>query len=343
MATALLLSAHPALAGDIFPRIVVTVAPLKPYVDEILKGEGSATNLLRPRQDPHNFAMTLPQEEMLQQADIIIVPDMEMSPFLKRQLAKNTHAQIIELSSLDGANPLPYASDNPWFDAMKTAQSQAPKPVPHVSTPQVTDIREGSHVEEVKPAAEKKPITDPHLWLDPERMAAIAEPLASRIADKAPEARATLTLNARTLATHLRGEVLPAMRVMLDKHPAALDTMQRPVIPFITYHAAYQYFLARFHLTHYGEITRLPQDLRNGNTLNLMIAGAKSMHLHCLIGEQPNLLMNRIATESDAQIILLSPEELPERKDVDALDWVQNDYDRFLYATAKIFSHCLGG
>ncbi len=355
---AMLLTAQAANAGDVFPRVVVTVAPLKPYVDEILGSEGKAANLLRPGQEPHDFALTIPQGEMLAKADVIIVPDLDINPFLKRLLAKNTHAKIIELSALEGADPLPYASENPWLASMKKAAPEKTSSTnqhaakhddhhhddAHEHKSPAPDAAEKSAAKEEKEAKadDKKPVNDPHLWLDPERMAAIALPLAQAIADKAPESRAALTLNARNLTTHLRGEVIPAMRTMLDKHPVPLDTMQRQLIPFITYHAAYQYFLQRFHLTHYGEITTKPEEMMGGKTMATMVSGASSVRLTCLIGEEKTVLMERIATLSGAQIVLLSPEQLPARKDVDAIDWIRNDYDRFLYVTAKMFGRCLG-
>lgn len=51
--------------------------------------------------------------------------------------------------------------------------------------------------------------------------------------------------------------------------------------------------------------------------------------------------MTTIADNSGARIVLLSPEQLPTRKDVDALDWIGSDYDRLLYVTAKAFGECL--
>jgi ABC-type Zn2+ transport system substrate-binding protein/surface adhesin len=110
---------------------------------------------------------------------------------------------------------------------------------------------------------------------------------------------------------------------------------------FITYHAAYQYFLARFNLAHYGEITKRPEEAMGAKTIAGILSGAENLHIRCLIGEQKNVLMVNIAKSSGANIVILSPEQIPQRADVDALDWIKNDYDRVLYVTAKAFSKCL--
>jgi len=307
----------------------VTVAPLKPYVDEVLRGHGESQSLLRPGQGAHDFALAPTQAAMLNDADIVIVPDLDMSPMLKRLLAKKKNVTVIELSSLEGANPMPYPEANPWLDALKTKEAkEAPK------------HHEDNH-DHAHHGDDKKPINDPHLWLDPERMAAISLHLAHAIAEASPEARPTLDHNARQLSVHLRNEVIPALRTLLDRTPRTLDAVGKDQIPFITYHAAYQYFLSRFGLTHHGEITKRPQEMRGAKTSAAVLRGAENIRVRCLIGEEKNNLMQRIATLTEARIIILSPEQLVDRKDLDALDWIKSDYDRFIYKTAKTFANCL--
>jgi ABC-type Zn2+ transport system substrate-binding protein/surface adhesin len=244
----------------------------------------------------------------------------------------------MELSKLEGADALPYTNENPWLTKMKQLPTAAVK---HTNTHTPKPI----NVEKPKPGeATAKPdevLIDPHLWLDPERMAAIALPLASEIAGKVPHARHELMANARYLSTHLRRDVIPAMRDLLSKPSSTISAVNRPEIPFITYHAAYQYFMGRFKLAHYGEITSRPELKMGASSTATMLSGAESLHIHCLIGEEKDVLMTRIAKSSGARIVLLSPEQIPERKNVDALGWIENDYDRLLYVTAKAFSGCL--
>lgn len=347
IATALLIS-HAACASDNFPKIVVTAAPLKPYVDEIIHGSGEAQNLLHPSQEPHDFGLSLPQTELLAKADIVIVPDLSINPMLKRLLAQNPHVKIIELSKLDGAEPLPYERSNPWIDAMKELPAtssndahwwhdkskDAKKPAPAATA-------DGSNDAPKEVKKDEPPPIDPHLWLDPERMAAIAVPLANAIAEQYPPSRPELITNARALTSHLRHDVIPPMREMLGKPSTTITAVGKPEIPFITYHAAYQYFLQRFRLTHNGELTQRPEQPIDAPTAAKILNGAQSLHIHCLIGEQNSMLMSRIATLTNARVVVLSPEQLVERSSVDYHEWIHNDYDRLLYVTAKAFSGCL--
>jgi len=317
-----------AIAGELFPKVVVAPLPLKPYVDEILRGVGESHSLLKPGQDAHDFALSPSQAKMLAEADILIVPDLSMNPVLRRLSAKNKRLRVIELSGLDGAAALPYAAENPWLGAAKEAAEDN-----HAHAEEAHD-----HHDHEGP---DHGIIDPHLWLDPERMAAMAKPLATALSQPTDDTRATLTANATALATHLRSDVIPELRAMLSKKPKTTNALTQPQIPFITYHAAYQYFLERFGLAHTGEITQRPEEMMGAKTTTTLIRSAENQRVRCLIGEQENVMMQRIAKSSGARIILLSPEQLPARETVDAIDWIRNDYDRFLYVTAKAFAGCL--
>lgn len=327
---AILMVSQAANAGELFPKVLVSVPVLKPYVDEIMRGQGASESLLRAGQDPHSFALAPSQARALDEADIIIVPDLGMSPFLKRQVESKKTLKVIELRALPGADPLPYATENPWLTAVKEAGDE--------------DEHEHDKKPKRAPKPSKKPApspNDPHLWLDPERMAAIAEPLAQAMAEAAPEAREALTANARTLATHLRREVIPNLQTLLKPKDRATVELTKPEISFITYHAAYQYFMARFGIARQGEILTRPEDYLGAQTLDTLLTRAKTLRIRCIITEQEGPLVHRLAQYSGAKIITLSPEQNVTRKDVDALDWLQNDYDRLLYKTAKSFGGCL--
>lgn len=335
-----------AFAGEQFARVVVSVAPLAPYVDAILHGVGKADNLLRPGQDPHNFAFTPSQAQLLDKADVIIVPDLGMSPFLKGLLAKKPRLRVIELSKLAGAEPLPYAAENPWLSAVKEAGDREEDGHDHdhdAHHEKDSDFATG-HQWAKKKAADVAPpaaLIDPHFWLDPERMAAIAPALAEAIGQAAPGNQAQLTLNAEALATHLRREVMPAMRELLAAKERPFEVSNKPRIPFITYHAAYQYFLGRFGLQNHGDIVVRPEEYTGAKSLQSMLSVAGRVHINCVIGEAETTVVKRIAELSGARVIVLSPEQLVEAKDVPALPWITNGYDRLLYQTAKRFGECL--
>ena len=316
---------------------MVVVAPVATYVNALTANVAPAQSLLQAGQDPHHFALAPSQQQMLESADILIIPDLSMSPAIAGLAAKYKKLKIIQLSNLGGANPLPYADENPWLlpvkaekEAKKETKTDTTKRLPGFdedTTPQEQDKNDAS--------------IDPHFWLDPERMAALAGPLADAIGEFSPAHKKTLQVNAKTLARHLRQEVMPEMRGLLVPQAPHHTMSEKPTIPFITYHAAYQYFLARFKLSHEGELTARPEDYLGAKSLDTVLNSAKAVRIRCLIGETGSPLMTRVAELSGAKIVLLSPEQNIGQNEVPPLGWMQNDYDRLLYKTAKSFGECL--
>lgn len=320
----LLATAQAAFAGEMNPRLLVTTPALKPYADAILRGIGESQSLLRPGQDAHTFTLSPSQRRALAGADIILVPDRRMNPLLDRLLAaeEKRGAIVVVLTALKQANPLPYPETNPWLDRL------ASKPQEHEHE------HDHSH-------ADSDDAPDPHVWLDPMRMAALAVPVAEGIAQAAPSHRAALKANGARLAFHLREEVMPGIAAIFAEATPRASMHARPYVPFITYHAAYQYFLRRFGIEEYGEITQRPEDYLGAGTLHSTVAGAGKLSINCIISETNSPLVQRIAKASGARVVALSPEALYGPTEVPQRDWVRNDYDRLLLKTALSFAGCL--
>ena len=324
----LLATAQAPRAGETIPKVVVTVPAITPYVDELLRGIGTATDLLRPGQDAHSFSLSSNQRDALAHADLIIIADRGMSPFLNKLLDVEARrgAKVIALSALPGAEPLPFANENPWLEAAKKQAG-------------AHDKNDDAHADKKPNTASKVP--DPHLWLDPVRMANIAAPLADAITKSSPGNRGKLQANAAALSHHLRSEVDPAIRSIFAHHEPRAATSNKPTIPFITYHAAYQYFMARYDLEHRGELFQRPEDYLGARTLHTIISQSDTVKIGCIITETQSPLVSRIAKNSGAKIIALSPEEALQKSAVTSAPWAQNDYDRMLQKTAESFAGCL--
>ncbi len=317
------------------PKVVVTVEPLKPYIDDILKGITTSVSLVKASQDPHNAALSPSQAIALAEADIIIMPSKAMSVNLNGLIEKKKKegAVVIELMALKGAEPLPYPKQNPWLDARKTAAKKNEEQDNHHPEPK------DEHDQE--PKKEVKDTTDPHLWLDPDRMAAIAGELAVAIGKHAPFYRDTLMGNARSLSRHLRTEVSPAIRAMLKTKKANPHFGNKPFVPFLTYHTSYQYFLYRYRLDAAGFITQQPTEYIGAQSMHEVLKGAESITVRCLVSESETSLVKRIAEDSGARIVLLNPERGYESDEVPIIAWAKNDYERLLFKVAEGFAECL--
>lgn len=312
-----MVSAQVAFAGELNPKVVVTTPPLKPYTDALLRGIGESYSLLRPGQDAHTFTLSPSQRRALSTADVIIIPDRTMNPVLDTMLAmeEKRGAKVLALTDLREARALPYPKKNPWLDLAGEAD--------HTDDEADDDAR------------------DPHVWLDPERMASLALPVAEAIGVAAPSHQARLQQNARDLAFHLREEVTPGVTAILEAVSPKESMSARPQVPFITYHAAYQYFLKRFRLESMGQITQRPENYLGARALHDTVSGAGKLSIRCIVSETNSPLVQRIAKASRARIVILSPEGLYTGDEAGQAPWVRNDYDRLLLKTATSFASCL--
>lgn len=302
-----------AIAGSAVPKVLVTVAPLKPVADALLAGITHSTVLARPGQDAHHMTLSPSQTKALADAEIIIVPDRKLSSVINQfvEKAEQRGTIVIALTELQGAEPLPYETEQPWLGSTSKASKQT------------------------------KGLTDPHLWLDPLRMAAIATPLAEGIAQHTPSLRAQLLGNARAWQRHLVMELDPELRKLLGSVEMKKRYNSRPFIPFITNHSAYQYFFARYGIENHGALTLLPEDLVGARSQHTALKRAGEVTIGCLVTEQETPMVKRVATASGARIVKFNPELLPARSSVPALHYLQDDYDRLIYKAAMAFVPCL--
>jgi zinc transport system substrate-binding protein len=300
--------AQAASAGMMQPNVLVVHPPLYPLVAEIMRGSGAPEMLLSAGQDSHHIQLSPKQADKLARADVIILADRGMSVSLTKPIAARVAkgATVIAISELKGADPLTYRSQNHFTHA--------------------DDHNDGN--------------IDPHLWLDPVRMAGVVKSLAVKLGERNMAFDNTYRSNAETLATHLKQEVDAGIRTLLSAHPAART---KDTIAYIAYHDAYQYFEKRYELSPVGYITQKPESFIGAKAMKTLMESAEKSKVRCLIAESNSPLAKRFAIYTQAKTILLSPERLYSAKDAPSATWIRNDYDRLLAKVAYTFAGCISG
>lgn len=295
------------------PKVLVTVAPLKPYADALLAGIGESQSLPAAGQDPHTLALSPSQMRALSNAQIILTPDRDMHPALADLLDRREAegATIISLTDIPQADALPYPDTHAWLGAHEHAHD-APNAL----------------------------LVDPHLWVDPLRMAALAKPVAEAIAERAGAQRSALLANAELLERHLREDVHPALQDILSSRGQAPRFKNREWLPFVTAHRAYQYFFARYGIDDPGALVSRPEEYLGARSMRDALKRASEISIGCVVAEQDAGWARKIAQLSGARVVIVQPEQLPSRKALPP-QWVRNDYDRFLDHLARSFAPCI--
>lgn len=300
--------AQVALAGSVISKVVVIHPPIFPLVEDIMRGTGSPQLLIRSGQDTHHFQMSPSQAKMLAQADIIITVDRGLSASLAKPIQQRVAqgATLIALTELNGANTLPFRTKNHF-----------------------THEHEHNHG-----------FIDPHIWLDPVRMASIVKQLAVKMGEAHMMHDATYRANAEKLALRLREEVDNGIRnILASKRPAP----KSETLAYITYHDAYQYFEKRYNLSPQGYLAQRPEEYIGAKAMKLLMESARKTKVRCLIAESKGPMAVRFSIYTHAKIMVHSPERLYDAKDAPSAPWVRNDYDRLLAKTARVFADCIGG
>ncbi|MEU9509844.1 metal ABC transporter substrate-binding protein [Micromonospora sp. NPDC048170] len=206
-----------AAGGD--PQRVDVVAAFYPlqFLAERIGGDAvKVTNLVKPGAEPH---------------------DLELNP---RQVGQVVEAELVVL--LKGFQP---ALD-------EAVEQNARDRVFDVSTVQpLMDAAGGGHDHEGEEHGhEKGGAKDPHLWLDPTRLATVGDKLAERLGQADPDHAADYTARAGAL----RGE----LEKLDAEFTAGLKTCQRREI--VVSHTAFGYLTERYQLEQIGITGLSPED-----------------------------------------------------------------------------------
>ncbi|MFJ6199638.1 metal ABC transporter substrate-binding protein [Micromonospora sp. NPDC092111] len=248
--------------------VVAAFYPLQ-FVAERVGGDAvTVTNLAKPGAEPH---------------------DLELNP---RQVGQLSDAELVFY--LKGFQP---AVDE------AVDQNAAPRAFDVTTVAPLLDAAAGGHQHQgaAGHAEEGNGGRDPHLWLDPTRLATVADRLADRLGTVDPDRAADYAARARTLRADL--EKLDA------EYTTGLTTCQRREI--VVSHTAFGYLAARYRLEQVG-ITGLTPDTEPSPKRLAEVArearehGATTIFFETLVSPK---VAETIAAEVGAKTAVLDPIE----------------------------------
>ncbi|MFI9643783.1 metal ABC transporter substrate-binding protein [Micromonospora sp. NPDC051925] len=248
--------------------VVAAFYPLQ-FVAERVGGDAvTVTNLAKPGAEPH---------------------DLELNP---RQVGQVSEAELVFY--LKGFQP---AVDE------AVAQNAADRAFDVTSVAPLRAASAGGHRHEGEAghAEEEGDAKDPHLWLDPTRLATVADRLAERLGTLDPDRAADYTTRSRAL----RGE----LEKLDAEYTAGLETCQRREI--VVSHTAFGYLTERYRLEQVG-LTGLTPDTEPSPqrlaevTREAREHGATTIFFETLVSPK---VAETIAAEVGAKTAVLDPLE----------------------------------
>ncbi|MGI5214426.1 metal ABC transporter substrate-binding protein [Plantactinospora sp. CA-290183] len=212
-------------AGGADPDRVDVVAAFYPlqFVAERVGGDAvRVTNLAKPGAEPHDLELNPGQVGQVTEAELVVYL-AGFQPNVDEAVAQQAGDRAFDVATVA-----------PLLDAAAGGHEHEGE-------------GEGAAEEHAEEAGGAK---DPHVWLDPTRLAAIGDRLAERLGGVDPDRAADFTARARALRTELE--------TLDSEYAQGLRTCQRREI--VTSHTAFAYLAERYRLEQVGISGLTPED-----------------------------------------------------------------------------------
>jgi len=255
----------PAWAADSSaPKVVVSIKPLHSLVAGLMQGIGEPLLLVK-KGSPHGYVLRPSEARALANAQLVVWVGHELESFLEKPLSTLGHkAQKLNLSE--------------QLDEYLLSKRQGG----------IWEKPEHQHHSKEEPAGndiQRQKNADLHLWLDPVLAKQIVSLAGKALAEIDPTHRSLYQANTTVMIEKL------------DRLNRTLEKKLEPVkdIPYIVFHAAYQYFEAAYGLNAVGSITIDPERRPGAKRMLQIRQKIKQLNARCVFSE-PQFESRLVAT-----------------------------------------------
>ncbi|MEU4694955.1 metal ABC transporter substrate-binding protein [Actinoplanes sp. NPDC023714] len=249
--------------------VVTAFYPLQ-FVSERVGGDVvSVSNLTKPGAEPHDVELNARQVGEITDADLVVY----LSGF---------QPAVDDAVKQNGGDHA--------FDAASSIKLLA-----------ASEADEHAHEGEAEHAEESASGTDPHFWLDPTRLATVAEAVAAKLGEADPANKDAFTTRAAALSTELK--------TLDGEFTSGLESCERHEL--VTSHTAFHYLADRYGLTQIG-ITGIDPEAEPSPQRLAAVAeeakehGATTIFFETLVSPK---VAETLAREVGAQTAVLDPLE----------------------------------
>ncbi len=243
--------------------VSVSIFPIYDIVRRVAGPDADVALLLPPGHNEHSFDPTPKDIESASKAKVGVMVGLGLDPWMEKLMkGAAPKARIVKVGD---RVPTLVIKDDPLGDEEADKAREAA-------------VKAGSTEglgEHGSPHAHEKGATDPHVWLDPERMRLIVRAVAEELG-KADSAHA---LDYRKRATEV-DDSLAALDKEVETRTKALKTRG-----FVTFHGSFQYFAERYKLEIIAVIEPYPGSQPSGAYISKVLDVIKSKNVPALFSE----------------------------------------------------------
>jgi len=269
-------------AGSEGPEIIAAFYPLEFVATEIAGGNANVTNLSPPGVEPHDLELAPDQVRSLAQADLVLYIGEGFQPAVEDVIGE--------------------LSGTPVIDGLEIQE----------------ELIEGGHSHEEEGGHEEG-ASDPHVWLDPPRVAALGRAVAAEMERIDPDNADVYADNAAALADLLAE--------LDEEYSAALENCDRNEL--VVSHEAFGYLTERYGLDQVGVSGIDPESEPSPGRVAEVAEFAREHEVSTIFFEEqvaPDIAQV-IADEVGADVKVLDPLEFPPDGDADYFDVMRSNLD----------------
>ncbi|MCF6267186.1 MAG: zinc ABC transporter substrate-binding protein [Desulfuromusa sp.] len=247
------------------PHVVVSIKPLHSLVAGVMQGVGRPVLLVKGGGSPHGYVLRPSEARALTKAQLVVWVGHELESFLQKPLLTlGDKARQLELAEQLKGSLLVKRQGGTW-------ESPAQK---HSSEEKHTEHNKTQHQ-----------TADLHLWLDPALAKQIVILTGQNLSEIDPDHRSQYQNNVMVMVKKL------------DQLDRDLKKQLAPVkdIPYIVFHAAYQYFESAYGLNAIGSITIDPERKPGAKRIKDIRQKINQLGARCVFSE-PQFESRLIAT-----------------------------------------------
>jgi len=246
------------------PQVVVSIKPLHSLVAGVMQGVGTPLLLVKGGGSPHGYVLRPSEARSLAKAQLVVWVGHELESFLQKPLATLGHkAHQLELAEQLKEHLLVKRQGGTW-ERRAHKHSSEETTAEHNMQHQSADL---------------------HLWLDPVLARQIVILTSNALSELDPAHSSQYQANTTELVKKL------------DHLNQSLKKQLAPVkdIPYIVFHAAYQYFESAYGLNAVGSITIDPERRPGAKRIKDIRQKIKQLGARCVFSE-PQFESRLIAT-----------------------------------------------
>jgi zinc transport system substrate-binding protein len=175
-------------------QVAAAFYPLQFVTERVAGGHAEVTNLTKPGAEPHDLELTIRENATIAQADLVVV-EHDFQPAVDDAVEQNATGEVLDAAEVVGLQPFADHGDEHAEDEHAEDEHADDE---HADDEHAED--EGHHEDD---GHDHDGELDPHFWLDPVRVATLADAVADALADLDPDHADDYAANAAALRADL--------------------------------------------------------------------------------------------------------------------------------------------